>query len=167
MAFDVNRITLLGRLGKDAELDYTRNDTPYAKFSMATGRRWKNDDGEWEEETTWHNVIVWGNSAEFASKLGKGERCYVEGRQEHRSYEDRETGETKYYASVVAQRVIRLDWPEEGEDEKPRRAKKAAPKNTRRRSQRSKRSAGSDSDDLYRGKEAEDDWSDSDDDLPF
>lgn len=164
MGFSVNRITLLGNLGADAEISYTRKANEYANFSLATAESWKDDDGEWQENTTWHSCVVWGRLAEFASGLKRGEKVYVEGRQEHRSYEDRETGEIKYFAQVNVQRIIRLTPKSEESDDGGQRRSGKKRRNTGTGS-RKRRSAGSDSDEMYRGKDDFDPG--TEDDLPF
>ena len=75
-----NRATLIGFLGKDAEVRYTRNETPFTVLSLATKRSWKNrETGEYESETTWHRCIVWGARGEFAATLTKGAHVQIEG----------------------------------------------------------------------------------------
>ena len=81
----VNRATLIGFLGKNAELRHTRNETPFAVLSLATKRSWKNrETGEYESETTWHRCVVWGARADFASTLTKGTHVQIEGEHRHR-----------------------------------------------------------------------------------
>ena len=96
----LNQITLIGRLGKDPELTYAMSGTPVVKFSVAT------DDGFGEKkETTWHNVVAFNKTAEACAQyLSKGSVVAVVGRQTHRKYDDK-SGNTKYFAEVVADRV--------------------------------------------------------------
>ena len=83
----VNRATLIGFLGKNAELRHTRNETPFALLSLATKRSWKNrETGEYESETTWHRCVVWGARADFAATLTKGTHVQIEGEIRSREY---------------------------------------------------------------------------------
>lgn len=105
MPRSLNRVTLLGHLGKDAETKYTGNGTPVSSFSLATSRRWKSGD-EWKEETDWHNIVLWQNE-KVAEYLTKGKPVLVEGRLQTRSYDDRD-GKKRYVTEVVAENVILL-----------------------------------------------------------
>ena len=103
----VNKVILLGRLGKDAETKFTTGGVAVTKFPMATSRRWKDQQtGEWKEETDWHNIVVW-RQENVANYLTKGKQIYIEGRLQTRSYEDKE-GQKKYFTEVVADDVILL-----------------------------------------------------------
>ena len=101
----VNKVTLLGHLGKDAEGKFLPSGVSVAKFSVATSRRWK-DKGtdEWKEETEWTNVSLW-RSENLVPYLTKGKQVYVEGRLQTRSYEDKD-GRKCYSTEVVADEVI-------------------------------------------------------------
>src|SRR5712671_882060 len=99
----VNKVILVGNLGKDAETKFTQGGTAVTKFTIATGRRWKDkQSGEWKEETDWHNVVLWQ-----AENLAKGKQVYVEGRLHTRSYDDKD-GKKQYFTEVVAEDVILL-----------------------------------------------------------
>ncbi|MEA3297680.1 MAG: single-stranded DNA-binding protein, partial [candidate division Zixibacteria bacterium] len=75
----VNKAILVGRLGKDPELKYTPSGTAVANFSLATNRQWKGQDGQKAEETTWHNIVVWGRRAEVIKEyMSKGGQIYLE-----------------------------------------------------------------------------------------
>lgn len=103
----VNKVILVGNVGKDAETAYTASRTPVTKFSVATNRRWKDQaSGEWKEETNWTNVVLWRNE-NLAPYLTKGKQVYIEGRIQTRSYEDRD-GKKVYTTEVVAEEVILL-----------------------------------------------------------
>lgn len=103
----VNKVILVGNLGKDAETRFTPSGVARISFSVATGRRWKDQQtGEWKEETDWHNVIVW-RQENLANYLTKGKQVYVEGRLQTRSYEDKD-GRKVYTTEVVADDVILL-----------------------------------------------------------
>jgi single-strand DNA-binding protein len=100
MAKSVNRVTLLGNLGKDAETKFTPSGISVSKFSLATSRRSKDQQtGEWKDITDWHNISVW-KTENVANYLLKGKQVYLEGRLETRSYEDKE-GQKKYFTEVV------------------------------------------------------------------
>jgi single-strand DNA-binding protein len=101
----VNKVILLGHLGKDAETKFTPGGAAVTKFSVATNRRWKDQQsGEWKEETDWTNVTLW-RSENFAPYLTKGKQVYVEGRLQTRSYDDKD-GKKQYFTEVVADQVI-------------------------------------------------------------
>ncbi len=103
----VNKVILVGHLGKDAETKFTPSGASLTRFSVATSRRWKDQQsGEWKEETDWHNVSLW-RSENLAQYLTKGKQVYVEGRLQTRSYEDKD-GQKKYSTEVVADDVILL-----------------------------------------------------------
>lgn len=103
----VNKVILLGHLGRDAETKFTPGGAAVTKFSVATNRRWKDQQsGEWKEETDWSNVVLW-RSENLANYLTKGKQVYVEGRLQTRSYEDKD-GKKVYATEVVADDVILL-----------------------------------------------------------
>ena len=103
----VNKVILLGNLGKDAETRFTPQGAARTTFSIATSRRWKDQQtGEWKEETDWHNIVLW-RSENVANYLTKGKKVYVEGRLQTRSYDDKD-GNKKYATEVVADDVILL-----------------------------------------------------------
>lgn len=101
----VNRVILIGNLGADPELRYTPNQTPVATLSIATTDYSKDKDGNRQQFTEWHRVIVWGRQAENCSKyLAKGRSAYIEGRLQTRSWEDK-NGVKRYTTEIVAQTV--------------------------------------------------------------
>jgi single-strand DNA-binding protein len=103
----VNKVILVGNLGKDAETKFTPGGAAVTKFSIATGRRWKDQQsGEWKEETDWHNVVLW-RAENLANYLTKGKQVYIEGRLHTRSYDDKD-GKKQYFTEVVAEDVILL-----------------------------------------------------------
>ena len=104
----LNKAMLIGRLGKDPELTYTNTGTAKCKFSMATSEKYKDQQGQQQERTQWHNIVVWGKLAEICGKyLAKGRQAYVEGRIENRSWDDR-AGNKRYITEVVAKEVTFL-----------------------------------------------------------
>jgi single-strand DNA-binding protein len=97
----VNKVILLGRLGKDAETKFTPAGISKTSFSLATSRSWKDkESGEFKETTDWHNVVIW-RAENLANYLLKGKQVYLEGRLESRSYEDQQ-GQKRYITEVVA-----------------------------------------------------------------
>jgi single-strand DNA-binding protein len=103
----VNKVILVGHLGRDAETKFTPGGAAVTRFSVATNRRWKDQQsGEWKEETDWSNVVLW-RSENLANYLTKGKQIYVEGRLQTRSYEDKD-GKKVYATEVVAEDVILL-----------------------------------------------------------
>jgi len=109
----VNKVILVGNLGRDAETKFTPSGVSVTRFSVATGRRWKDQQsGEWKEETEWHNVSLW-RAENLAPYLTKGKQVYVEGRLQTRSYDDKD-GQKRYSTEVVADDVILLSNRGEG-----------------------------------------------------
>jgi single-strand DNA-binding protein len=103
----VNKVILLGNLGKDAETTYTPSGVARTRFSVATSRRWKDQQsGDWKEETDWTNIVLWRGEA-VATYLTKGKKVYIEGRLQTRSYDDKD-GKKVYSTEVVADDVILL-----------------------------------------------------------
>ena len=97
----VNKVILVGNLGKDPDLRYTPSGTAVATFSLATTERYKDRDGNKQTKTEWHNIVAWSGLAEICGKyLHKGKQIYVEGRIQNRSYEDRD-GNKRYISEVV------------------------------------------------------------------
>ena len=115
MARSLNRITLIGNVGRDPELRTTGSGTSVCSYSIATADRYKDKAGEWQESTDWHNIVAWERLAEISAEyLSKGSRIYIEGRVKHRQYDDKE-GNTKYVSEVIAQTMIMLDAKEGGD----------------------------------------------------
>lgn len=114
----VNKVILVGHLGKDAETRYTPSGVPVTKFSVATNRRWKDQQtGDWKEETDWANVVLW-KQENLAQYLTRGKQVYVEGRLSTRSYDDKD-GKKQYFTEVVADDVILLSGGGRGESGPP------------------------------------------------
>lgn len=96
----LNKVMLIGNLGKDPELKYTPSGQAVVTFSLATTRKWKDKDGNEKEDTQWHNIKAWGRLAEIINQYAKkGRQVFVEGRLEHRQYE--QDGQKKYFTEVV------------------------------------------------------------------
>jgi single-strand DNA-binding protein len=103
----VNKVILLGHLGKDAETKYTASGTAVSNFTLATNRRWKDQQtGEWKEETDWHRCVLW-RSENVSNYLLKGKQIFVEGRLQTRSYDDKD-GQKRYVTEVVCDDLILL-----------------------------------------------------------
>ncbi len=103
----VNKVILVGHLGRDAETKFTPSGVAKTTFSVATSRRWKDQQtGDWKEETDWANIVLW-RSENVANYLTKGKQVYVEGRLSTRSYDDKD-GVKKWITEVVAEEVILL-----------------------------------------------------------
>ncbi|MEZ5331481.1 MAG: single-stranded DNA-binding protein [Thermoanaerobaculia bacterium] len=100
----VNKVILIGNLGRDPEVRTTPSGQPVANFTLATNRRWTDREGNKQEQTEWHRIVCWGRQAEVAGQyLTKGKQIYVEGRLQTRSWEDRNTGEKKYTTEIVCE----------------------------------------------------------------
>ncbi len=110
----LNKIMLIGYLGRDPEVRYTRSGDAVANFSIATNERWRDKQGEMQEKTEWHNCVVWRKQAELVQNyLHKGSRVYVEGRVETREWVDKEN--IKRYTKEVKVNAFQfLDRKEEG-----------------------------------------------------
>jgi single-strand DNA-binding protein len=114
MSKSVNKVILIGNLGRDPELRYTPSGTPVANFSIATTYNYKGQNGEWKESTDWHNIVCWRRLAEVAGDyLRKGSRIYVEGRITTRSWEGQD-GKTNYRTEIVVNDLMMLDSRGEG-----------------------------------------------------
>ena len=112
----INRVCLLGFLGRDAETAFVASGTAVTKFSVATNRRYKDSKtAEWKDETSWHNVVLWANET-LGQMLTKGKQVYVEGRLQTRSYENK-SGQKVYATEVVAEDVILLGGKSESREE--------------------------------------------------
>jgi single-strand DNA-binding protein len=115
MAKSVNKVILVGNLGKDPEIKYTPSGTPVAKFSLATNERYKDKGGEWQDRTEWHNIVAWQRLAEIIGEyVKKGSKLYIEGRLQTSSWEDKQSGEKKYRTEIVAQDIVLLSGRGEG-----------------------------------------------------
>ena len=115
MPKSVNKVILLGNLGKDPEVKYTPSGVPVAKFSLATNERYKDKGGEWQDRTEWHNIVVWQRLAEIVGEyVKKGSKIYIEGRLQTSSWEDKQSGEKKYRTEIIASDLVLLSGRGEG-----------------------------------------------------
>ena len=104
----LNKVMLIGNLGKDPEVRYTTSGQAVASFNLATSEKFKNKSGEWEERTEWHRVTLWGKLAEIAGEyLAKGRTVYIEGRLQTRKWTDRD-GNDKYTTEIVGDKMQML-----------------------------------------------------------
>ncbi|MDM8528167.1 single-stranded DNA-binding protein [Anaerolineales bacterium HSG24] len=108
MTRGLNKVMVIGNIGRDPEMRYTPSGKPVTSFSLASSRSWTAPDGQRREETEWFNVIAWGNLAEICNqKLYKSQQVYVEGRLQTRSWED-DGGQRHFRTEVVANEMIIL-----------------------------------------------------------
>jgi len=110
MAGTVNKVILIGRLGKDPEIRSTPSGTSVAKFTIATDDRWTDKSGEKQERTEWHNIVAWGKLAEICGQyLRKGKLVYIDGSIRTESWDDKESGQKRYKTTIVADNMQMLD----------------------------------------------------------
>jgi len=115
MSGSVNKVILVGRLGRDPEIRSTPSGTTLAKFSLATDEVYNDKSGERQERTEWHNIIAWGKLGEICGQyLRKGKQVYIEGSLRTDSWEDKETKQKKYRTEIVAKEMHMLG--RKGED---------------------------------------------------
>jgi single-strand DNA-binding protein len=101
----VNKVILIGNLGKDPDVRFTNNGKAVAKFPIATSEVWMDANGSRQERTEWHNIVVWGKQGETCGQyLSKGRQVFVEGSIRTRSYDD-QSGNKRYITEIVAQRI--------------------------------------------------------------
>jgi len=112
----INKVILVGRLGKDPEIRSTPGGTSVAKFTIATDERFTDKSGEKQERTEWHNITAWGKLGEICGQyLRKGKLVYIEGSIRTDSWDDKESGQKKYRTEIVARDMKMLD--RRGDDE--------------------------------------------------
>ena len=117
MAKSVNKVILIGNLGKDPELKHTSGGTAVAKFTLATNDRFKDKDGNFQDRTEWHNITCWARLAEIASEyLKKGRTVYIEGSLRTDSWDDKQTGAKRYQTYVNASDLVLLGGGRGGEE---------------------------------------------------
>jgi single-strand DNA-binding protein len=111
----VNKVILLGRLGKDPDVRHTPSGTPVAKFTLATSDRFKDKDGQWQDRTEWHNITAWARTAEIAGEyLKKGAQVYIEGSLRTHSWDDKTSGQKKYMTEIVVNDLVLLGGRSDG-----------------------------------------------------
>ena len=110
----VNKVIVLGRLGQDPELKHTAGGSAVSNFSVATNESWMDKQGQKQERTEWHRIVVWGKLAERCNQyLSKGRQVYLEGRLQTRSWEDKQ-GQKRYTTEIQANSVEFLGGPSDG-----------------------------------------------------
>lgn len=110
----LNKVMLIGNLGKDPEVRYTASGQAVASFSLATSEKFKAKSGDWEERTEWHNITLWGKLAEIAGEyLSKGKTVYIEGRLQTRKWQDK-SGNDRYTTDIVGDKMQMLSPKSEG-----------------------------------------------------
>lgn len=131
MSRSLNRVMIIGNLGGDPEVRTTGSGTKVAEFSIATSKQWKGRDGQDQEKTEWHRIIAWGFSSEKHGLAGvaerflkKGDRVYVEGSIEYRTYE--KDGETRYVTEIRANELIMLGGKDGGASQAAPRSRSTA-----------------------------------------
>ncbi len=122
----LNKVILIGNLGKDPELKYTPSGTAVCTFSLATTVSLKDQDGNRQDKTEWHNIKIWSKQAEFAAEyLKKGKQVYIEGRIETRSWEHE--GQKRYMTEIIAQRFLMLGRKDDSGSSPPANSPAAPP----------------------------------------
>lgn len=119
MSRSLNKVQLIGNLGADPEVRSTTNGSRVATMSVATSRQWKNQSGEKQEKTEWHRVVLWNNRGNSLADVAeryckKGDKVYVEGSVEYRTWQDRE-GQTRYSTEIIARELIMLSGRQAGD----------------------------------------------------
>jgi single-strand DNA-binding protein len=109
LAMSVNKVILIGNLGKDPEMKYTPGGMPVARLTLATNERFKDKEGNWQDRTEWHNLVAFQRTAEIAGEyLKKGRTVYVEGSLRTNSWDDKESGQKKYRTEIIVNDLVLL-----------------------------------------------------------
>lgn len=109
MPKSINKVILVGKVGKDPEVKYSPSGTPIAKFSLATNERFKDRSGEWQERVEWHSIVAWQRLAEIVGEfVTTGAKVYIEGKLQTSSWEDRQSGQTRHRTEIVARDLVLL-----------------------------------------------------------
>ncbi len=114
MANSMNRVTLIGNLGKDPEIKVIPSGSKVANFTMATTESYKDKSGDWQQTTDWHNVNCWDALADKMAKMSKGAKVLVEGKIKTRSYQDKD-GATRYITEILANTIMPIEREERSE----------------------------------------------------
>jgi len=115
MAKSVNKVILIGNLGKDPEIKYTPGGMPVARLTLATNERYKDKEGNWQDRTEWHNLVAFQRTAEIAGEyLKKGRTVYIEGSLRTNSWDDKESGQKKYRTEIIVNDLVLLGGGREG-----------------------------------------------------
>jgi single-strand DNA-binding protein len=117
MAKSVNKVILVGNVGKEPEVKFASSGTAIANFSIATSERFKDKSGEWQDRTEWHNLVAYQRTAEIIRDyVKKGAKLYVEGRIQTRSWDDQATGQKKYRTEIIVNELVLLSGRGEGDN---------------------------------------------------
>jgi single-strand DNA-binding protein len=115
MARSVNKVTLLGNVGKDPEIRSTPGGTMVANLTLATSDRQKDAQGNWQDRTEWHNLVAFTRTAEIVRDyVKKGSKIYIEGKIQTRSWDDKESGQKRYRTEIIVNDLVLLSGREEG-----------------------------------------------------
>ncbi|HKO11833.1 MAG TPA: single-stranded DNA-binding protein [Acidobacteriaceae bacterium] len=115
MPKSVNKAILVGNVGKDPEVKFLPSGSPVANFTLATSERFKDKSGEFQERTEWHNIVAYQRTAEIIRDyVKKGSKLYVEGRIQTRSYDDKNTGQKRYFTEIIVNDLVLLSGRGEG-----------------------------------------------------
>jgi len=115
MARSVNKVTLLGNVGKDPEIRSTPGGTMVANLTLATSDRQKDAQGNWQDRTEWHNLVAFTRTAEIVRDyVKKGSKLYIEGKIQTRSWDDKESGQKRYRMEILVNELVLLSGREEG-----------------------------------------------------
>lgn len=127
---NLNKAMIIGRVGKDPEVNYVKEDLPVARFSVATNESYKGKDGEWRENTEWHNVVAWRNRAKYCeTAIRKGSLVFIEGKLQTRQWEGQD-GNKRYTTEIVADTIRSLEKKSDGEVAPKESSEKPANTNT-------------------------------------
>jgi single-strand DNA-binding protein len=131
MPKSVNKVILVGNVGKDPEVKYTPGGMPVARFSVATSENYKDRNDEWQERTEWHSIVAWQRLAEIVGEyVKKGAKLYIEGRLQTSSWEDRDSGARKYRTEIVARDIVLLSNGNRGQTGAARQERRDIPAST-------------------------------------
>ncbi len=115
MPKSVNKVILIGNLGKDPEVKYTPSGMAVARFTLATNERYKDKEGNWQDKTEWHSLVAFQRTAEIVGEyLKKGRSCYIEGKLQTSSWDDKESGQKKYRTEIIVNDLVLLGGGREG-----------------------------------------------------
>src|SRR5215467_14868729 len=116
----VNKVILVGLVGKDPEVKYTASGIPVGRFSLATNERFKDKGGKFQDRSEWHNIVVWRKLAEIVGDfVSEGAHLYIEGKLQTTSWKDRQSAEKKYRTEIVANDVVLLGSRDKGNGVQP------------------------------------------------
>jgi len=130
MAKSVNKVILLGNVGKDPEIRSTGGGTMVANLTLATSDRYQDQQGNWQERTEWHNLVAFKRTAEIIRDyVKKGSKLYIEGKIQTRSWDDKESGQKRYRTEIIVNDLSLLSGREEGSGPYNRPASQSTPSN--------------------------------------